>query len=243
MTDATAGEPQGGDASTSDAPNTGNSASTEAEHDEIEQLEKGELTLQKEAQQSRLTQWIAVIAASIAALSAFGSALVAAHTAVYTARSQAHAAAVLSQRQERRDAYAKFATDVVELNVKETLIADWFTDYFSGQPKLKGPVQWLQQTSDDYVNDMDAFDQQVDIVSLVSSPAVDAAALKIRDKQLKLAGLVQVFVLAARANDIASTHPRLAEFNASITDIENDLKNFKQTAKADLDSLGYGDSN
>jgi hypothetical protein len=168
---------------------------------------------------------------------------VAAHTAVYTTRAQAHAAAVLSQRQERRDAYAKFATDIVELDVKEIVLADWLTEYFSGQDKSRVSPQWVQQTSDQYINDMDAFDQQVDIVSLVSSPAVDTEAMKIREKQLKLAGLVQVFVLAARANEVESTRARLAELNADIADVESELKVFKKAAKADLDSLGYGDSN
>jgi hypothetical protein len=185
---------------------------------------------------SRLAQWIAVIAAIIAAVSAVASALVSAHTSVSTTHLQAHASAVLAERQERRDGYAKFLSDVEDLDNKEWQIADVIRRYGGSlDPAI------LQKLNDQYTASYGEYSRQDDIIGLIDSPGVDAVASKLADQELQVHDVAVALVLAAAGGKTASILVSLPEFDKYYGAIDATVGEFEKASINDLKDLGYGE--
>jgi hypothetical protein len=185
---------------------------------------------------SHLAQWIAVLAAIIAAVAAVTGALVSAHTSVSTTRLQSHASAVLAERQERRDGYSKFLSDVEDLDNREWQVADVIRRYGASVDPM-----FMQKLNDQYSAAYAEYGRQDDMIGLIDSPWVDAVAAKLVDQELNVHDVVVALVLSTADRKTASILVRLPDFDKYYGVIDATVTEFEKASIKDLQDLGYGE--
>jgi hypothetical protein len=181
-----------------------------------------------------VNQWGAVFAACIAALAAITGTVV----GVYNAYSQTHLSAVQAERQEKRDNYAKFLTDVEALNA-----AAWDVhELFRTHPELMSARANDEKGA--FNTAWDEYTNQDDIVSIIDSdsPAVDAARDKISNHMDTLKDIVYVFTDAPASGTLNTLPGRQSEFDTDAEAGYQLMFAFRDASKADLKKLGYGDN-
>jgi len=187
------------------------------------------------AKESHLGQWIAVVAALIAAAAAITSALVSAHTSVSTVRSQSHASAVLAERQEKREAYANYYNSLYDLNNVEYQAENIISMY------KPADLTALNAKIDLFNEKGPAWQHQDGVVLLIASTDVDITRSKLFIVHGAIQKILYTFRDAANENRFNTVVAQIAELNNKQTEAFNLSIQFAQAAKKDLNDLGYGE--
>jgi hypothetical protein len=185
------------------------------------------------AKQSQLGKWIAVVAALIAAASAITSALVSAHSSVSTEHS--HASAVLAERKEKNETYAKYYNSLDDLDTAEEDAADIISNY---KPEnLTELTAKFNEYKDKYI----ALLHLDGNIYLIESTEVRNTTNKLLDVHNAINDLLLTIQDAANKDTLNTADPQIADLRNKIDEAYNLNKEFGEFARKDLDNLGYGE--
>jgi hypothetical protein len=186
------------------------------------------------AKDSHLAQWVAIGVALLATATAIVSALISAHTSDSTSHMQSHSAAVLAQRQELRDAYAKLAADANDVEGYAFELVDFIRRYpDASSEQIAPPLEKYNEAQAEY-------QRQIATVEIVDSPDVQAAAIQLVHAINEVQILVYVFRDGVNHGNLTTVLGRLPEYDKKFKDADDRVLDFAKAARKELNNLGYG---
>jgi hypothetical protein len=175
-----------------------------------------------------------LVIAVIAAVTGIVGAGVGGYFATGAAATHTRTAAVLAERQERKDAYSLYFTSLDDLN---DIVYDLGNLVRVYKPADNEHILAKIAERDNAWNEWARLD---DAMLLISSPEVEKASHKVNDAEYVIHGLIDTFQTSMREGKPDEILNRMPEYDRGYEAAHNTEGAFFEAARNDLAGLGYG---
>jgi hypothetical protein len=178
-----------------------------------------------------------ILGATVGGYFAYKGANLQSQATANVARMQSHAAAVLAERVERKETYAKYRKGLDDLLSQEFMVGNIFKG-FKNTPDVSEELRTQVKNFNDR---WDEWSRLEDDLALVGSPDVIAVDSQVINTVNRTQSLLYGIRDALLGSGPRTAVNNISAFNDAVEKANNLSIKFLQVAKKDLETLGYGD--